>query len=240
MPLANDLMVRALQGQQAPPDQAGARNMVMSLSKGGNGGTRTFQLIRHGATKLNNDDVSVDRIRGWSNVPLSEDGREEATKLGKKLAKDPPEGIFSSDLDRAHETAQIISKITGAPIVGVSQHFRPWNVGEYSGQITSKAIPILAKYAKEAPDEAIPGGEPFNVFRDRFLSGLKGVLNSYPGKLAVVTHHRGERLVHAWGKAGYPENGDIDVNEFNQKGEHTGAINEVKIPVAKLNGKGPV
>ena len=48
-------------------------------------GDATFTLIRHGATALNHPGAG-DRIRGWSNVPLSKEGHEEAHELGKRLA----------------------------------------------------------------------------------------------------------------------------------------------------------
>lgn len=239
MPDNTEMLVRALQGQP-PPSAVGVEDVVKGLRNGSGSPMRTIQVIRHGATKLNNDDVSVDRIRGWKDIPLSEDGREEAKRLGEKIAKgkDKPDGIVSSDLKRAQETAKIISDISGTPILDVTQHFRPWNVGDYSGQVTSKAIPVLAEYAKEKPDQPIPGGEAFNDFRNRFMDGLHSTLAQYPGKIAIVTHHRGERLLNAWRKAGFPESGDIDVNEFNKKGEHTGAVNDMQVPMrnGKANG----
>jgi hypothetical protein len=39
------------------------------------GGPRHIIISRHGATPLNNDDVSVDRIRSWKDIALSPDSR---------------------------------------------------------------------------------------------------------------------------------------------------------------------
>ena len=200
--------------------------------------TRTILLIRHGATKLNNDDVSVDRIRGWKDIPLSKDGREEAHKLGVKLMADKPGYLFCSDLKRAAETAQIISKIIDVPVSKQSKMFRPWDVGDYAGQLSKDAIPQLAYHAEFAPSVSLPNGESFDDFRSRFFSGLQHILAQYPGKVAIVTHHRDERLLTAWEKAGFPDNGDIDIGTFNRKGEHTGAVMTVKIPMSKLNSIG--
>lgn len=237
MATATHPMVKALKGEPPPQDPDAVRNMVSGLlSKGSTEQKpmRQIQIIRHGATKLNNDDVSVDRIRGWKDIPLSKDGEDEAHSLADKIAKNPPDNIVSSDLKRAHDTAKIISDKSGIPIVDVTESFRPWNVGDYSGQVTSKAIPILGDYAANKPDEPIPGGESFNDFKGRFLGGVKSALSENQGKLAIVTHHRGERLLNAWKKAGFPENGDIDVKEFNKKGEHTGAVIDMDVPVGKV------
>jgi alpha-ribazole phosphatase len=192
--------------------------------------TRFIQLIRHGATKLNNDDVSVDRIRGWSNVPLSPDGHEEAIHLGDRLRTDPPMSIIASDLLRASETAEIISRLTKAPLVEKTKAFRPWNVGDYTGKLTSDCIPILEDHTKH-PNKPLPGGESFNSFKRRFMTGLLYALNKHHGMIALVTHHRGERLLKAWKAGRYSK---INLAEFNKRGEHTGSAEGFMIPMDKL------
>lgn len=197
---------------------------------------RQILLIRHGSTDLNNQDTSVDRIRGWSDVPLNEEGRQQAVETGKKIAKNPPDVMVSSDLSRAAETAQIVSQITGTPLAGTTPYFRPWNVGKFAGQVSKKAIPVLAQYAAERPNDPLPDGESFNQFRHRFFTGISQALQQHPqGEVAIVTHHRNERLLHSWQKAGFPPNGDIDIPTFNSKGENTGAALPMTIPVDKIH-----
>lgn len=225
-------MVDGLAGKK-PTSAPNKKEVVSALMS--KPSSRDIVIIRHGATKLNNDDVSVDRIRGWKDIPLSDDGRKEAEKLGDKLKKtDVPHHMVTSDLKRAHETANIISDKIGVPVAEATESFRPWNVGEYAGEKSEKAIPILAHYAENTPDKPMPKGESFNQFKQRYFDGLKDALEKYPGKVAVVTHHRGERLLKAWKKAGFPANGDIDIKEFNQKGEATGHAENMSIPVSAL------
>lgn len=195
---------------------------------------RKIQLVRHGATRLNNNDISVDRIRGWKDIPLSEDGRKEAKRLGEKMQEEPPDFIVSSDLERTLETAAIISSKTKAPLKIVTKDFRPWNVGDYAGKLSKDVAPILADYAENHPTKAIPGGESFNAFRKRFFGGLAEVLDNKEGVPAIVTHHRGERLLHAWLKAGCPPDDSLDIREFNKKGEHTGAVMHLDLPIQKV------
>ena len=198
------------------------------------GEKRNIMLVRHGATEMNNDDVSVDRLRGWTDVPLSAQGREEAQRLGQKLKANPPSTILTSDLERAADTAKVISQATGAPIAEETQDFRPWNVGDLAGKKSSEGIPVLANYAEHKPGEAVPGGEAFNDFKKRFFTGLLDAIDNHEGTIAIVSHHRGERLLRAWEAAGFPENGDIDIKTFNQKGEHTGQVIPLEIPVGRL------
>lgn len=215
-------------GDYGPAQSSTARRL------NGSGNLREVQIIRHGATRMNNDDVSVDRIRGWIDVPLSADGKKEAHRVAEVIAKDPPDALVSSDLCRAHETAEIIAKACGVKLDRSSKDFRPWNVGEFAGKKAKEAVPVLAKYAGEEPDKPLPDGESFNTFRSRFLKGLLAALRKHDGRVAVVTHHRAERLLKGWAKAGFPKDGAIDEAEFSKKGEPTGHCEILKIPLAKL------
>lgn len=196
---------------------------------------RTIIFIRHGSTDLNSDDNSVDRLRGWKDVPLNPDGKKHAEYTAKLLQDNPPGKIVTSDLKRAVETAEIISKITGAPVVWETEKFRPWNVGKYTGQLSSKAVPIIGEYAKSKPFYQIPDGESFDTFRRRFFSGLDEALDKYPGLLAVVSHHRNERLLKAWIAADYPTNNAIDIKVFNQKGEKPGTAERITFDEEKVD-----
>jgi broad specificity phosphatase PhoE len=198
------------------------------------GEIRRVLFIRHGATRLNNEDVSVDRIRGWKDIPLSPEGEEEAERLGEELKKRPPDALVTSDLRRARDTARIISRAIGIPVAEATKGFRPWDVGDYAGELSKKAIPVLARYAAEEPDEPTPDGESFERFRSRFFAALADALDDHSGTVAIVSHHRDERLLVAWAKAGFPADGSIDMPTFNQAGEHTGAVTPVEIPIDRL------
>ena len=194
------------------------------------GKMRNVSIIRHGATKMNNDDVSVDRIRGWKDPPLTADGKREAAQLGEQMKRNRPNVLLTSDLKRAAETADIISKKIWVPVAEESQGFRPWDVGDYAGKTTKEAIPILADYAMHKPGTKVPGGESFDSFRDRFFGAVQNALREYEGHIGIVTHHRGERLMHAWAAEGFPSDGSIRISEFNKKGEAPGTISNMKIP----------
>ncbi len=193
---------------------------------------RKILLIRHGATALNSNDHTVDRIRGWSDWPLSEEGRLEAHNLAARFSQEP--GIlFCSNLTRARQTAEIIARVRNIPLE-MSAAFLPWNVGIYVGANAADTVPELARFAVRKPLEAVPGGESFHTFRTRFFMGLLKALRENKGMIGIVTHQRNERLLKAWAKLGYPENGDIDVSEFTRKGETTGHCEIIKVPLDRL------
>lgn len=180
-------------------------------------------IIRHGSTKLN----SEDRIRGWMDLPLDDQGRKEAKEMGKKLRSCDLDGLIASDLKRTQETAEIVSKETGVPIVGVTHDFRPWNVGNHTGQSNAEVMPILEGYVKNTPTKKVSGGESFNSFKTRFLTALQFVKKEFPGKrIGIVTHHRGDRIMAAWEKKGEPKSREIDIPTFLQKGIPPGDYRE--------------
>jgi probable phosphoglycerate mutase len=197
---------------------------------------KAVYLIRHGATALNsqNGDGSVDRIRGWKDVPLSKNGRQEAEKLGYKLKNSGIDVIYHSPLERATDTAEEVARGTGAPLIA-NDKLKPWNVGELTGQESKTAHPELEKYASENPDKAVPGGESFNEFKHRTFDGLKEVLEQSGDKFpAIVTHHRVERLIKAWIKAGQKPDLSIDMKEMMKHGEGTAGHEVVHIEQDKL------
>src|SRR5258708_27938489 len=165
-----------------------------------NGGVPIY-VIRHGQTDMNQDDAtSVDRIRGWANVPLNDKGRQDAVKTGQQLKSAGIRSIITSDLGRAAETADIIGKILGvAP--QLSHKLRPWNLGDLTGSDTKDAIPVIAQHVQN-PEVPVPDGESFQVFHNRAFQGIDEAVQNNPAPVAIVTHHRNERLLKAWEKTG--------------------------------------
>lgn len=191
-------------------------------NKGAAAPRRELLIVRHGSTKLNSE--TADRIRGWKDVPLDEKGRKEAEVVGERL-KGLVDVIIASDLIRTKETAQIISKVTGAPIAAFTKGARPWNVGVFTGKPTQEVLPYLYKAAKEFPDEKIPEGESFNDFKTRWLSEVQHIETKFPDKrVAIVTHHRNERMYDAWKKKGAKPDMDFDFKIFATKGIPPGNV----------------
>lgn len=62
-------------------------------------------IVRHGQTDWNTRLL----IQGWTDIPLNSTGREQARKLHAYISGIRFHRIFSSDLLRAYETAQILS-----------------------------------------------------------------------------------------------------------------------------------
>ena len=113
-------------------------------------------LVRHGEPRQHNDRIFL----GQTNVPLSDRGRGEAMAAGDELVRLQcrPDRIYSSDLMRARETAEIISAQLGdAPIVDVAA-FRELNMGVWDGK-------LIEDIKRLFPDEYVKRGDDILNYR---------------------------------------------------------------------------
>ena len=72
----------------------------------------TLFLIRHGQTEWS----KVGKHTGRSDIPLTDQGRAEARDAARTLAGWSLERAFSSPLQRARETAELVSPSCGVQI----------------------------------------------------------------------------------------------------------------------------
>lgn len=198
---------------------------------------RTLYIVRHGCTRLNGEDTtSVDRIRAWSDVPLTDRGRDEARQAAAKLRGKGIGAIVASDLSRARETAEIIGKALGLTPT-FSRTLRPWDLGKFTGKATPEALPQIERYVRDKPDTPVPDGESFHQFCARAFHGFYNALAAHPDTIvAIVTHHRDERLLTAWDKTSQPSDHSIDIEMFLQKGDPPGGIIRLTTTLAALKG----
>ncbi|MCL2356769.1 MAG: histidine phosphatase family protein [Defluviitaleaceae bacterium] len=88
--------------------------------------------IRHGETDWN----AARKIQGHTDIPLNAVGLNQAERLAARLADEPCDAIFTSDLLRARKTAEIINTHHNAPLIA-SFNLRERNCGEFEGQLLS-------------------------------------------------------------------------------------------------------
>lgn len=137
-------------------------------------------LIRHGETPSN-----AARVVQTPETPLSERGREQAQRLGLRMAAARPDAILASDLMRARETAEAVAAATHAPIT-LDASLQERNFGDMRGTPYSELREDIFAW-----DFTPPAGESGAMFDARVAQAWQQVIQqaeNTAGILAVVTH----------------------------------------------------
>ncbi len=188
--------------------------------------TPCIYLVRHAKTALNDDnDKNHDKIRGWIDVPLSDEGRQQSKEMAQQFNGVTLSKVYCSDLSRAYDTAKDISEVTGAPIE-TTVGLRPWNLGVLQGKESKKAAEYLENYITVDKDKVVPEGESFNSFMARCLDTFNQIVEEFKKNrenVALVTHYRDVKLLQSWQAAG-SKGYEIDEKEFLDDHVITGSI----------------
>lgn len=137
-------------------------------------------LVRHGETALN-----VARTLQPADTPLSDNGRQQAARVARRLAALGIAGIVSSPLPRAAVTAGAIAAATGRP-VDLLDTLQERNFGDLRGQPYD-----TLGFDPLAMADAPPGGESLARFLRRTDDAWATLCErraALDGPLLVVTH----------------------------------------------------
>jgi broad specificity phosphatase PhoE len=137
-------------------------------------------LVRHGETDWN----AAGRLQGHTDRPLSDFGRRQARQLAEELAGQQLEAIYSSDLVRARETAEIIGERLSLPVV-LDADLREKDWGNWEG---------LTPVERDRVEFV---GESTEAHQERILRALRRIAERHPGNgsVLVVTHGGSMRRV---------------------------------------------
>ncbi|MDP9728754.1 histidine phosphatase family protein [Alicyclobacillus tolerans] len=141
-------------------------------------------LIRHGETDWN----IHQRVQGWADIPLNENGLKQAEKLADYLKSISPKAIYSSDLQRAKRTAEILAEPHGLP-VQVDERLRERCKGSAEG-IPFDEIPN--RFPQGVPDE-----ETDQQLQERLFQAIDAIAKQFPDESIIwfVTHGGAIRMV---------------------------------------------
>ena len=148
----------------------------------------TFQLIlvRHGETLENAGRI----VQGHLPGSLSIKGLQQAEEAGFFLSSYCINAIYSSDLARAWETAQIIAGAFPANTVVSEPKLREQDLGRYQGGPIIKLLRKLKEEGRDITEFDPEEGEPAAVFCDRVKEVVKSLSERHAGEtVLLVTHH---------------------------------------------------
>ncbi len=148
-----------------------------------------IHIVRHGETPWN----SQMRWQGHTDIELSERGHLQAQKLLANW-KHPLQAVYSSDLQRAAQTAQYIAEAQGLEIKKVPE-LREIYFGGWEGKTTAE---LKAQWGDkielffESPDRCHPPeGETFPQLYERSVAAYKKIVQEHQGQEIAIFAHGG-------------------------------------------------
>jgi 2,3-bisphosphoglycerate-dependent phosphoglycerate mutase len=145
-------------------------------------------IVRHGETGWNTER----RIQGHVDIALNAVGRSQAEATARGIAGQKFDAIYSSDLIRAMQTAEMLCRVAGLAV----QHepgLRERHYGRMQGMtyedIQEQDALEAARFRQRDPYSDFGGGETLIAFADRVHATIERLAAAHSGKtLLLVTH----------------------------------------------------
>jgi broad specificity phosphatase PhoE len=138
-------------------------------------------LVRHGETQWNKEE----RFIGISDIPLNQEGRDQAVALAERLRDEPIEVIYSSEFQRALETAQVIARDHDLN-VHVTDGLREVSYGDWEG-LTVDDVEAKTGFRFPSRFEAPQVPFPSNSMVQEVLEDIQGFLEHLLGSEEAKT-----------------------------------------------------
>ena len=147
-------------------------------------------LVRHGETEWN----AQGRYQGRSDVPLSEIGRQQALAARDRLAGEEIHAAYTSDLQRAWETAETILGPHGLSLYA-EPRLREIYFGEWEGltydEIVHRYPKALAAWEADPVNVPPPGGEALSQVVTRVQAALSEIAAAHQDQTVLLVAHGG-------------------------------------------------
>jgi probable phosphoglycerate mutase len=147
-------------------------------------------VIRHGETAWNVDT----RIQGHTDIALNKTGLQQAARVADALRHETIDAIYSSDLQRAWQTASAVAHVTQAPL-RAENGLRERNFGGFEGKTYAE---LEAEFPQDSlrwrhrdPDWAPPEGESLTNMRERITTTASRLAEQHLGGQIVLVAHGG-------------------------------------------------
>lgn len=138
-------------------------------------------LIRHGSTLWNQEG----RIQGHTDNPLDEEGFRQAAVLAERLSGESWDYIYSSDMLRARQTAEVIAGRLGIPLAGLIPGIREMNGGLIEGTTEKERIERFGSEWKTMDMKL----ESRDLAQQRGVRAVEEVAARHPGCNVLIVSH---------------------------------------------------
>jgi broad specificity phosphatase PhoE len=179
-------------------------------------------LVRHGQTPWNKEKI----FRGSKDIPLNDQGREEARLAGEWLKEELIQAAYTSPLSRARDTARAIAGHHGLAVrdlPGLSDLC----YGDWEGlpltEVKERYADLYRQWEQSPHLVRFPGGETLAEVRARAWAAVLSVLVLHPGETVLLAAHRAVNKVLIAAFLG------LDDSHFWRLGQDTTAINRFRL-----------
>ncbi len=189
-----------------------------------------YFLLRHGKTihQAEKKDIIYDYPDDNPACVLLEEGIKQAQIAGEALKGKNINLIFSSDILRAKQTANIVAGLINYNLENIvyDKRLRDINWGVFGGQNKEKAWAYYNNDMMKKFELGVPEGESWNECRERMVEVLKEIENNFENKNVLIVSH-GDPL---WLLEGYMKGKSNEelILEMKRDGDiKTGEIREI-------------
>ena len=146
-------------------------------------------FLRHGQAKNNTERVLAGRTPG---VPLTEEGVDQSEKAAKFLEEMNISAIYSSPIERAKNTAEIVGKHNSID-VRIDDRLIELDMGKFTGkpydEIFSSHGNVFMKFYRGELEIAHNGVETFEEVKKRIRDMVDHVIDNHPDENVVLVTH---------------------------------------------------
>lgn len=145
-------------------------------------------IVRHYKTLLN----ASGQIMGWKDAPRDKDWRDDVSFIDDTLRRRGIhfDAIYSSDLERARQTAMYYGRSHGIHVVHDSQALNEVNYGSLARK-SKKWVEKNIHQHKKDPDFVYPEGESFRQMQQRTVSYMTSLTRLFPNQTILFVVHAG-------------------------------------------------
>jgi len=149
-------------------------------------------VLRHGETESSRER----RFTGGRDDALSPTGQRQAEAVAAALAALPLHAVYTSPLERARTSAELVAKPHRLP-VQLDRRFAEMGFGAWEGLTPDEVAPDLyARWQTSPHTVAVPGGESLTAVAARVAEGVAAIQAAHPDQtVALVTHAIVVRLI---------------------------------------------
>jgi alpha-ribazole phosphatase len=178
-------------------------------------------VVRHGATVWNKET----RYQGQTDVPLSEEGENQAEMIAGRFAKESITAVYSSPLKRAYDTALAIARpheLSVCCLEGMLEiGFGDWEGKAYT-HVRQQYSEELRNWIHNPLENRIPNGEDLPALKLRVEKAIDQILSAHKeGNIVLVAHSGSIRML-------FCSLLKMDLSAFWRIMQFNGAVNQIE------------